>query len=59
MLRNPERKKQVGKPRRMWEDNIKIDFTEILRGGMKWIHLPQDRYQWRVLVNTAMNIHVP
>jgi hypothetical protein len=46
LLRKPEGKRPVEKHRRRWEDNIKIDFTEILRGGTKWIHLRQDRYQW-------------
>jgi hypothetical protein len=45
LLGKPEGKRSVGKPRRRWEDNIKIDFTEILRGHMDWIDLAQDRYQ--------------
>jgi hypothetical protein len=43
----------------MWENNIKMDIREIGFGGMNWIHLVQDRDQWRVLVNTAMNFQVP
>jgi hypothetical protein len=42
----------------MWEDNIEIDLTEIGWGGMDWIHLAQDRDQWRALVNTAMSLQV-
>jgi hypothetical protein len=43
----------------MWKDNIKIDLREIGCCGMGWIHLSQDRDQWRALVNTAMNLLVP
>jgi hypothetical protein len=46
----------LGKPRRSWEDNIKNDLREI---GLDWIHLAQDRGQWRALVNTVMNLRVP
>jgi hypothetical protein len=42
---NPEGKRQLGKPRRRWEDNIKIDLRDIWLGGMDWIHLAQDRDQ--------------
>jgi hypothetical protein len=41
------------------EDNIKMDLREIGRGGMDWIHLAQDRHQWKVLLDTAMNFSVP
>jgi hypothetical protein len=41
-----------------WEDNIKIDVREIGWSGMNWIHLAQDRDQWRALVNTVMNLWV-
>jgi hypothetical protein len=54
----PEGKRPLGKPRRMWEDNIKMDLTEIEWYGMNWIDLAQDRDQWRVLVNTVMNLRV-
>jgi hypothetical protein len=47
------------RPRRRWEDNIRMDLIEIGWGGMKWIDLAQDRDQWRALVNTAMNLRVP
>jgi hypothetical protein len=40
-------------------DNIKIDLGEIIRGGMEWIHLAQDRDQWKALVNMLMNLQVP
>jgi hypothetical protein len=40
-------------------DSIKMDLTELGWGGMDWIHLSQDRDQWRALVNTVMNLQVP
>jgi hypothetical protein len=45
----------TGRPGRSWEDNIKMDLTQIGWGGMDWIRLAQDKDQWRVLVNTAIN----
>jgi hypothetical protein len=55
----PEGKRPPGRPRRRWEDNIKIDLTEIGWGGMDWIDLAQDRDQWRAHVTTAMKLRVP
>jgi hypothetical protein len=55
----PEGKRPLGRPRRRWEDNIRIDLREIEWGDMDWIDLTQDRDQWRVLVNTVMNLRVP
>jgi transposase len=55
----PEGKRPLGRPRRRWVDNIKMYLREIGRDGMDWIDLPQDRDQWRALVNTAMNLRVP
>jgi hypothetical protein len=49
----------LGRPRRRWEDNIKIDLREIGWDGMDWIDLAQDRDQWRALVNTEMNLRFP
>jgi hypothetical protein len=46
-------KRPLGRPRRRWKDNIRIDLREILWGGMDWIDLAQDRDQWRALVNTV------
>jgi hypothetical protein len=43
----------------MWEDNIKTNLREIGWGGMDWTHLPQDRDQWRALVNMIINLRVP
>jgi hypothetical protein len=42
----------------MWVDDIKINLREIEQSGMDWIHLAQDRHQWRALVNTVMNLQV-
>jgi hypothetical protein len=55
----PEGKRPVGRPRCRWVDNIKMDFRAIGWVGMDWISLAQDRNQWRVLVNTVMNLRVP
>jgi hypothetical protein len=49
----------LGRPRRRWVDNIKIDLREIGWDGMDWIELAQTRDQWRALVNTVMNLRVP
>jgi hypothetical protein len=55
----PEGKRPLTKPRRRRVDNIKIDIREIGWNGMDWIDLAQDRNQWRVHVNTVMNLRVP
>jgi hypothetical protein len=52
----PERKRLLGRPRRRWIDNIKMDLRGIEWDGMHWIDLAQDVDQWRALVNTVMNI---
>jgi hypothetical protein len=49
----------LGRPRRRWEDNIKMDLREVEWGDMDWIDLVQDRDRWRALVNAAMNLRVP
>jgi hypothetical protein len=48
----------LGRPRRRWEDNIKMDLSEIGFGDVDWIHLAQDRDKWRAVVNTVMNLRV-
>ena len=58
LVRKPEGKRPLEKPRRRWEDNIKMDFQEVRCGGMDWIELVQDRDRWRVLVNAVMNLRV-
>jgi hypothetical protein len=55
----PEGKKPLGRPRRRWEDNIKMDLREIGIDGVNWSRLAQDRVQWRAFVNTVMNLRVP
>jgi hypothetical protein len=50
-----EGKRPLGRPRRKWVDNIKIDLREIVFDGMDWIDLAQDRNQWMALVNTVIN----
>jgi hypothetical protein len=49
----------LGRPRRRWEDNIKMDLQEVGCGGMDWIELAQARDRWRALVNAVMNLRVP
>jgi hypothetical protein len=54
-----EGKRPLGRRRRRWEDNIKMDLREIEIDGANWIRLAQDRVQWRAFVNTVMNLRVP
>ena len=53
-----EGKRAVGRPRRRWEENIKLDLHEVGCGSMDWIDLPQDRDRWRALVSAVMNLRV-
>ena len=55
----PEGKRLLGRPRRRWENNIKMDIQEVGCGGVDWIELVQDRDRWRALVSTVMNLRVP
>ena len=55
----PEEKRTFGRPRRRWEDNIKMDLQEVGLGGVDWIDLAQDRDRWRALVNAVMNFPFP
>jgi hypothetical protein len=59
LVGNPEGKRSLGRPRRRWVDNIKIDLREIGWDDGDWIDLAQDRDQWRPLVNAVMNLRVP
>jgi hypothetical protein len=58
LVGKPEGKVPLGRPRRRWEEGIKMDFWEIGWGGVEWIHLAQDRDLWRDLVNAVMNLRV-
>ena len=55
----PGGKRPLGRPRRMWEDNIKMDLQGVGCGGMDWIEVAQDKDRWRALVNAVMNLRVP
>ena len=59
LVGKPEGKRPLGRPRRRWEDNIKMDLQEVEGGCGKWVELAQDRDRWRALVNTVMNLQVP
>jgi hypothetical protein len=59
LVGRPEGKRPLGRPRRRWEDNIKMDLREIGINGANWIQLAQDRVQWRAFVSTVMNLRVP
>jgi hypothetical protein len=59
LVGRPEGRRPLGKPRRRWEDNIKMDLKEIGFGDVDWIHWAQDRDILRALVNTVMNLRVP
>jgi len=58
LVGKPEEKRRLGRNRRRWEDNIKMDHQEVGCGGMDWIELAQDRDRWRALVNAVMNLRV-
>ena len=55
----PEGKRPLGRPRRRWEDNIKMDLQEVGRACGDWMELAKDRDRWRALVSTVMNFWVP
>jgi hypothetical protein len=58
LVGKPEKMRSLGRPRRRWVGNIKIDLSEIGWGGVDWIGLTQDRDKWRDLVNAVMNLRV-
>jgi hypothetical protein len=59
LVGKPEGKRPLGRPRRIWVDNIKMNLREIGGDGVDWIDMAQDGDQWRVLVNTVLNLLVP
>ena len=59
LVEKPEGKRPLGRPRCIWEDNIKMDLREVGGGGGDWMELAQDRDRWRALVGTVRNHRVP
>jgi hypothetical protein len=59
LVGKPDGKRPLGRPRRRWVDNIRIDLQEVECGYVDWIGLAQDRDRWRTLVNAVMNLRVP
>jgi hypothetical protein len=59
LVGKPEGKRPLGRPRRKWVNNIKMDLREIGLDGMDWINVAQNRDQWRALVNTVIHLRVP
>ena len=58
LLGKPEGRRPLGRPRRRWVDNIRMDLQEVGCGYMDWIGLAQDRERWRMLVSAVMNLRV-
>ena len=59
LVGKPEGRRPLGRPRRRWEDNIKMDLQEVGMGCGDWLELAEDRDRWRALVSTVMNFRVP
>jgi hypothetical protein len=59
LVRKPEGKRPLGRPRYRWVDNIRMYLAEIGWGDMDWIDMAQDRDQWRALTNASVNLQVP
>ena len=59
LVGKPEGKRPLGRPRRIWEDNIKMDLQEVGGGCGDWMELAQDRDRWQTLVSTVRNLRVP
>ena len=59
LVGKPEGRRPLGRPKRGWVDNIRMDLQEVGCGYMDWIELAQDRDRWRTLVSAVMNLRVP
>jgi hypothetical protein len=59
LVGKPEGKRPLGRPRRRWEDNIKMDLQKVVGGRGNWMELAQDRDRWRALLGTVRDIQVP
>ena len=59
LVGKPEKKRPLGRPRRRWVDNSRMEYQEVGCGYMDWIGLAQDKHRWRTLVSAVMNLRVP
>jgi hypothetical protein len=59
LVGKPEGKRPLGRPRRRWVDNIRMDLGEVVRGDVDWIVLAQKRDKWKAIVDSVMNLWVP
>jgi hypothetical protein len=59
LVGKPEGKRPLGRPRRKWVDNIRMDLGEVVWGDVVWIGLAKDRNRWRAVVNSLLNLRVP
>jgi hypothetical protein len=59
LVGKPEGRRRLGRPRRRWDDNIRMDLREVERGFVDWMELAQDKDSWRALVSDLMNLRVP
>jgi hypothetical protein len=59
LVGKPEGKRSLGRPRRRWKNNIKMDFQKVVCGSVDWIELVQDKERWRALVNAKINLRLP
>ena len=59
LVGKPEGKRPLGRPRHIWEDDIKMDLKEVGGGCGNWMELAQDRDRWQALVSTVMNLRIP
>jgi hypothetical protein len=59
LVGKPEEKRLLGRPRRRWVDNIKMDLQEVECGGIDWIEMALDRDRWRAFVNAVINLRNP